>query len=116
MFYFYFRKYYWFYLSKGLEKIKRDNWIEQTAWEIEFLVTRWQFMLPLILNISGSLIYYHTLGQSDLSLAVPITNSLTFIFTTLAASLLGEEIGSKKTWIGIAFVVIGVGLCVGSKV
>ncbi|CAG8462235.1 19970_t:CDS:2 [Gigaspora rosea] len=42
----------------------------------------------------------------DLSLAVPITNSLTFIFTALAGSLFGEKAGTK----------VGVGLCVGSKV
>ncbi|CAG8744350.1 13854_t:CDS:2, partial [Acaulospora morrowiae] len=51
-----------------------------------------------------------------LSLAVPITNSLTFIFTTFAASLLGEEIGSRETWIGMGLVVFGVGLCVSSKI
>ncbi|CAJ0768890.1 10723_t:CDS:2 [Entrophospora sp. SA101] len=74
------------------------------------------YILPLLLNLSGSIVYYYTLGQSDLSLAIPITNSLTFIFTTLAASLIGEEIGSKETWIGMGLVVIGVGLCVDSKV
>ncbi|CAG8444811.1 13206_t:CDS:2 [Dentiscutata heterogama] len=31
----------------------------------------------------------------DLSLAVPIANSLTFIFTALAGSLLGEKAGTK---------------------
>ncbi|KAF0483845.1 transmembrane protein [Gigaspora margarita] len=53
---------------------------------------------------------------TNLSLAVPITNSLTFIFTALAGSLLGEQAGTKETWIGMIFVIIGVGLCVGSKV
>ena len=33
---------------------------------------------------------------------VPVTNSLTFVFTTLAGRLLGEEIESK----GIQFVVV----------
>ncbi|CAJ0766433.1 553_t:CDS:2, partial [Entrophospora sp. SA101] len=102
--------------SKGIENIKHDNWLKQTVFEIIFLFTRWQYILPLLLNLSGSIVYYYTLGQSDLSLAIPITNSLTFIFTTLAASLIGEEIGSKETWIGMGLVVIGVGLCVDSKV
>ena len=31
----------------------------------------------------------------DLSLAVPITNSLTFIFTGLSGKLLGEKFGNK---------------------
>ncbi|CAG8623535.1 13439_t:CDS:2, partial [Acaulospora colombiana] len=81
--------------SAGLEDIKRDSWIKQILGEIWFLVTRWQFIIPLLLNLSGSVVYYHTLGRADLSLAVPITNSLTFIFTTIAASLLGEEAGNK---------------------
>lgn len=33
--------------------------------------------------------------NSDLSLAVPVTNSLTFLFTLLAGKLLGEEVGGK---------------------
>ncbi|RKP33359.1 hypothetical protein BJ085DRAFT_24971, partial [Dimargaris cristalligena] len=64
------------------------------------------------LNLSGSMVYYYTLGKSDLSLAVPITNSLTFVFTALAGYLLGEDIGSKKTWLGMSLVVAGVALCV----
>ncbi|CAI2193717.1 18579_t:CDS:2 [Funneliformis geosporum] len=31
--------------SIGLEKIKRDNWIEQTLEELEFLITKWQVQL-----------------------------------------------------------------------
>ncbi|GBC04480.1 hypothetical protein RclHR1_00570036 [Rhizophagus clarus] len=102
--------------SRGLENIKRNNWINQTLAEIWFLITRWQYVIPLLLNLSGSIVYYYTLGQADLSLAVPITNSLTFIFTTLAANLIGEEVRNKESWIGMAVVVIGVGLCVSSKV
>ncbi|RIA92997.1 transmembrane protein [Glomus cerebriforme] len=102
--------------SRGLENIKRSSWFKQTLAEIWFLVTRWQYIVPLLLNLSGSIVYYYTLGQADLSLAVPITNSLTFIFTILAASLLGEEVGSKESWIGMALVVMGVGLCISSKV
>ncbi|CAG8661066.1 6600_t:CDS:2, partial [Paraglomus brasilianum] len=81
--------------SAGLENIKQETWLRQTLAEIWFLVTRWQYIVPLILNLSGSVVYYYTLGQADLSLAVPITNSLTFIFTTLAAALLGEDVGDK---------------------
>jgi len=80
-----------------------------------YLFTRWQYVLPLLLNLSGSIVYYYTLGKSELSLAVPITNSLTFIFTTLAGFLVGEKIGGIETWVGMAFTVVGVGLCVQSK-
>ncbi|KAF9914798.1 heme binding [Lobosporangium transversale] len=82
--------------SKGLETIKRNSWISQAAAEYWYLFTRWQYVVPLVLNLCGSVVYYHTLGKADLSLAVPITNSLTFIFTTLAGILLGESIGSPR--------------------
>ncbi|KAF8942005.1 heme binding [Haplosporangium gracile] len=97
--------------SKGLESIKRDSWIRQVAAEYWYLLTRWQYVVPLVLNLCGSVVYYHTLGKADLSLAVPITNSLTFIFTTLAGILLGESIGSPRSWLGMTMVVLGVGLC-----
>ncbi|CAG8651120.1 2413_t:CDS:2 [Ambispora leptoticha] len=104
--------------SAGLENIRRDTWVKQIVSEVWYLITKWQYIVPLLLNLSGSVVYYYTLGQAGqhLSLAVPITNSLTFIFTTLAAGLLGEEIGTKETWIGMSMVVVGVGLCVSSKV
>ncbi|KAG9286242.1 hypothetical protein G9A89_014228 [Geosiphon pyriformis] len=81
--------------SAGLERIHRDTWFKQTLAEVWFLFTRWQYIIPLLLNLSGSTVYYITLGQADLSLAVPITNSLTFIFTTFAAWILGEKVGTK---------------------
>ncbi|RIB30274.1 hypothetical protein C2G38_2136419 [Gigaspora rosea] len=102
--------------SSGLENIKHDFWLYQILAEYWFLLTRLQFIIPLLINLSGSIVYYYTLGKADLSLAVPITNSLTFIFTALAGSLFGEKAGTKETWIGMIFVIVGVGLCVGSKV
>ncbi|KAI8827832.1 hypothetical protein BJ741DRAFT_540223 [Chytriomyces cf. hyalinus JEL632] len=54
-----------------------------------------RYVLPLAINLSGSAVYYYTLGNSSLSMIVPITNSLTFAFTILAGILLGEEMGSK---------------------
>ncbi|KAK3710164.1 hypothetical protein QZH41_010554, partial [Actinostola sp. cb2023] len=49
------------------------------------------YMIPFLLNQSGSVLFYLTLASADLSLAVPITNSLTFLFTILTGKLLGEE-------------------------
>ncbi|KPP57823.1 hypothetical protein Z043_124413, partial [Scleropages formosus] len=49
------------------------------------------YLVPFLLNQSGSLIYYLTLASADLSLAVPLTNSLTFLFTLLGGALLGED-------------------------
>jgi uncharacterized membrane protein len=105
--------------SHGLEEVSErypEGGLKRWGAEQVYLFTRWQFVLPLLLNLSGSIVYYYTLGKSELSLAVPITNSLTFIFTTLAGFLVGEKIGGIETWVGMAFTVVGVGLCVQSKV
>jgi hypothetical protein len=52
---------------------------------------------------------------SDISMAVPISNSTTFMWTALTEILLGEEPGNKWTLLGSALVVMGVALCVYSK-
>ncbi|KAJ1967853.1 hypothetical protein IWQ62_001592 [Dispira parvispora] len=97
----------------GLENVPRyDRWWKQTLAETWFLLTRWQYIVPLAINLSGSMVYYYTLGKSDLSLAVPITNSLTFVFTAFAGYLLGECNYSRNTWLGMALVVLGVAICV----
>ncbi|KAH6576411.1 hypothetical protein BASA60_004522 [Batrachochytrium salamandrivorans] len=87
--------------SKGLEEVSRAHadspwWQRQTA-EIWFLGTRWQYVLPLAVNLCGSTVYYYTLGDADLSLAVPITNSLTLALTALAGIALGESFGSWQS-------------------
>ncbi|KAI8994734.1 hypothetical protein BDB01DRAFT_846742 [Pilobolus umbonatus] len=83
--------------------------------ELKYLFTRWQYVLPLAINLSGSVVYYYTLGKADMSLAVPITNSLTFIFSLLTGLFLGESIGGIDAWIGMALIVIGVMICVGGQ-
>ncbi|RUS20169.1 regulator of chromosome condensation 1/beta-lactamase-inhibitor protein II [Endogone sp. FLAS-F59071] len=94
--------------SRGLDQVSArypEGGLKRSLAEFVYLFTRWQYVLPLALNLS------------DLSLAVPITNSLTFIFTMLAGVLVGEKInGDLDTLAGMAMVVAGVGLCVNSKV
>eukprot|EP00842_Homolaphlyctis_polyrhiza_P002377 jgi/Hompol1/313/HPOL_002462-RA len=84
--------------TSGLDAVShrhRDSpWWKRQAAELWFLATRWQFVVPLAVNLSGSTVYYWMLGNADLSLAVPISNSLTFALTTLAGILLGESFGS----------------------
>ncbi|KAL0076663.1 transmembrane protein [Phycomyces blakesleeanus] len=104
--------------STGLEKISAqhpEGGLKKLRAEWAFLLTRWQYVLPLALNLSGSMVYYYTLGKSDISLAVPVTNSMTFLFSLLTGLALGEDIGGKDAWLGIVLVIIGVVICVGSK-
>lgn len=50
-----------------------------------------QYMLPFLFNQCGSVLYFLTLQDTDISLAVPVSNSLTFIFTAITGWFLGEE-------------------------
>ncbi|XP_045135739.1 transmembrane protein 234 homolog isoform X2 [Portunus trituberculatus] len=63
----------------------------------------------------GSVLFVYTLGNADLSLAVPLSNSLTFLVTTVAGRCLGEDTTSRTTWIGAGLVCVGVALCVADK-
>ena len=102
--------------SAGVEKISYQNRLVQLVMEIKFLALRWQYFLPFLVNQSGSVLYYFTLSQADISLAVPITNSLTFLVTSLVSRFMGERVNSNWTYVGMALVVSGVALCVLSKV
>ncbi|KAI7869518.1 hypothetical protein BDF14DRAFT_1782218 [Spinellus fusiger] len=100
--------------SAGLETVSANHppgWRRWAA-ELRFLFTRWQYVLPLALNLSGSVVYYYTLGKADLSMAVPVTNALTFVFSLLTGLLLGEELGGRDTWLGMGLVIVGVIICV----
>lgn len=98
--------------SEGLEKIKKDRWILQLLEEIKFLVLNYKCLIPFLLNQCGSLLYYFTLASSDLSLAVPICNSLASVFTVGAGMALGEELGGTRAALGMTIATVGVTLCI----
>ena len=100
--------------GKGIDKIHRQTAISQFLAELHFLMFNWRYMAAFLLNQSGSVLFYVSLASADLSLAVPLANSLTFVFTTVSSLALGERI-RKETWVGALFVAAGVALCVCSK-
>ncbi|NXY51563.1 TM234 protein, partial [Ceuthmochares aereus] len=69
-------------------------------------------MVPFLLNQGGSLLFYLTLASTDLSLAVPLCNSLALIVTLVTGRILGEDIGGKRAVVGMLLTVLGVTLCV----
>ena len=99
----------------GVERVRAPHRLLQPLAELAFLATRWRYLAPFLLNQAGSLLYYVTIARADISLAVPITNSLTFVVTTLAGRALGEQTSSAWTYVGVAMVACGVALCVASK-
>ncbi|KAL3284467.1 hypothetical protein HHI36_018628 [Cryptolaemus montrouzieri] len=101
-------------LKKGSNKIveiKSKSRIKQFFLEIKYLFTNIGYLIPLALNQLGSVIYFFALQNIDLSLAVPVANSLTFVFTALVGWILGEELPSKNVILGISFIFVGTFMC-----
>ncbi|KAK5722166.1 hypothetical protein LTR17_014358 [Elasticomyces elasticus] len=73
------------------------------------------YAIPLLLNITGSIWFFLLIGQAELSLTVPITNSLAFLFTVLGEWYADSKVITRDTWIGMALVLGGIALCVQSK-
>ncbi|XP_078279523.1 transmembrane protein 234 isoform X2 [Rhinoraja longicauda] len=102
--------------TEGIEKVQSGNCVTQLLAEMKFLVLNYKYLIPFLLNQSGSLLFYFTLASTDLSLAVLLTNSLTFVFTALTGKLLGENIGGKQAMAGMLLTLIGITLCVASNI
>lgn len=99
----------------GVDKITADSKFKKTLLEWKFLITRWQYIVPFLLNQSGSILYFYALQNADLSLAVPVANSCTFLFTAFTAILLGEQKQNFKTYIGIGLITTGISICMYDK-
>jgi drug/metabolite transporter (DMT)-like permease len=97
--------------SAGVENVKAPRSSLQLLCEVKYLACRWQYLLPFFLNQCGSVLYYITLGTSDLTLAVPVANSLTFVATALCGWAVGEEVPNRRTCFGILLVLCGIALC-----
>ena len=98
----------------GIESVQHENKIWKFLLEMKFLFLNWQYLVPFAINQLGAILYLMTIGKADLTLAVPITNSLTFLFTSLFGKLVGEKI-SWATVVGVILVLCGVTLCMLSK-
>jgi Putative transmembrane family 234 len=72
--------------------------------------------LPYALNQCGSLLYYWLLASSDLSMAVPVCNALSLVFSCITSYALGERADQPiRALVGSALVMIGVAICMSSQ-
>ncbi|KYQ88230.1 hypothetical protein DLAC_11833 [Tieghemostelium lacteum] len=101
--------------SEGVSRVQKSNFLLQILFEFYYLWSRLSYAIPMIINLSGSIVFFYTLSQTDISLVVPISNSLTFLFTSVTGLLLGEQTLHFRSYIGMLFVLIGVTICVSSK-
>ncbi|XP_043483773.1 transmembrane protein 234 homolog [Leptopilina heterotoma] len=100
----------------GIERIKASSRFKQLLQETLFLFTNFKYLAPFVINQIGSVVYYFTLQTTDLSLAIPVSNSLTFLITALTGRLLGEGNIHRNTYIGMLFILFGTTLCCYDKI
>ena len=101
--------------SEGVQRVHGNNWVHQVLLELQFLVTHCQYTLPFLVNQSGSILYYLTVAKLDISLAVPIVNSLTVLFTIVVGLMLGERVRGGRSYLGMALVLAGVAFCLAAN-
>ncbi|KAH6674321.1 putative transmembrane protein like protein [Halenospora varia] len=95
------------------------SWVKRKVYGTFFGVTdllrNWRYALPLVINLTGSVWFFLLIGKAELSLTVPITNSLAFLFTVLGEWYVEKKVISRDTWIGMTLSLVGIALCVHSK-
>ncbi|ROT41413.1 integral membrane protein [Sodiomyces alkalinus F11] len=74
-----------------------------------------RYAVPLLINLTGSVWFFLLIGQAELSLTVPIVNTLAFIFTVIGDWWVEKKVISRETAIGMILSLCGIGLCVQSK-
>ena len=81
---------------------------------ITMMFTEPSVYIPILINQSGSFVFYFILLHEPISVAGPVCNSLTFIFTAITGYFVfKEEIHSPLLLIiGIIFVLFGIYICI----
>lgn len=102
--------------SSGLQQVHERTWARQLVGEMKALFLNTEYLMPFLLNQSGSLLYYLALASTDLTLAVPICNSLAIVFTLIVGKVLGEDVGGKEAVAGMMLTITGITLCISSSV
>ncbi len=93
--------------TKGIEKVKHpDSILKRLYYEFLFLA-KLEFVIPFLINLAGSSVFYYTLSHIPLTLAIPLTNSLSMLFTVLGGLFFGEQI-TKRQLLGGFITLVGV--------
>ncbi|KMU86976.1 integral membrane protein [Coccidioides immitis H538.4] len=99
-------------MTRGGSWIKRK--LTSLFWTVVNLLRTPGYAVPLLLNLSGSVWFFLLVGKHELSLTVPITNSMAFLFTVVGEWYVEGKVISKQTGWG-CYCLSGIALCVHSK-
>lgn len=102
--------------SKGIECVKdTGSKYKNFLAELRMIGSRLNYWIPFGLNQCGSLLYVWTLQSANITVAVPVANSLSFVFTAITGYLLGEKLPGKKIIIGTLLICCGSTLMICDK-
>ncbi|CAG2162018.1 unnamed protein product [Oppiella nova] len=73
-----------------MEDVHHSNPVIQFILQLKAMFTNWKYMLSFLVNQSGSVLYTISLSYNPITIAVPITNALNFIFVVISGPLMGE--------------------------
>ncbi|KAI0171330.1 integral membrane protein [Pestalotiopsis sp. NC0098] len=97
----------------------RASWLKSRVYGAFFavldLLRNPRYAVPLLINLTGSVWFFLLIGQAELSLTVPIVNTLAFLFTVLGDWWVEKKVIDRNTWIGMILSLGGIALCVHSK-
>ncbi|VWU51786.1 conserved protein, unknown function [Hepatocystis sp. ex Piliocolobus tephrosceles] len=99
------------YLKKGCiknEKKKKSKNIDDSMLS---MLSNINFITSYFLNNIGSVLYYYLLYKSDISLAMPLANTSSFIFTYITEVIILKKKVSYKSALGLVLICAGLFLC-----
>ncbi|KAI0445320.1 hypothetical protein F4803DRAFT_167032 [Xylaria telfairii] len=95
------------------------SWLKSRLYRTFFavvdLLRNPRYAVPLVINLTGSVWFFLLIGQAELSLTVPIVNTLAFLFTVLGDWWVDKKVIDRNTWAGMILSLAGIALCVQSK-
>ncbi|KAJ4423677.1 hypothetical protein N0V82_001700 [Gnomoniopsis sp. IMI 355080] len=97
----------------------RSSWLKSKVYGAFFavvdLLRNPRYAVPLLLNLTGSVWFFLLIGKAELSLTVPIVNTLAFLFTVIGDWWVDGKVISRNTMGGMVLSLAGIALCVQSK-
>jgi hypothetical protein len=101
--------------SEIIDKLDTTGNIWKKLNAFRTILTSPSLFIPICVNQLGSILFYFLLATENISLAVPICNSLTFAFTGITAYIIGEKVQYPiYLFAGVGLVVLGISICVSS--
>eukprot|EP00386_Alphamonas_edax_P010242 GDKI01033226.1.p1 GENE.GDKI01033226.1~~GDKI01033226.1.p1 ORF type:complete len:155 (+),score=37.63 GDKI01033226.1:155-619(+) len=94
---------------------KGGSFLGKVFGDLFALLKNWKFLVPYLLNQSGSVAYYRLLGQYDLSLAMPIANTLSLVFTFLTELIVFKQAPTLRATLGCSLILAGAYMCMNSN-